>query len=64
MIDWLEFVFNKCAKSSKMCIKMVFVGKGGVYMEGVYSGVGRIIGRLKVLTIRGPYIPTFTVFLC
>ena len=37
MIDWLEIFVNKCAKSSKMCIKMVSIGKGGI------SG-GRIFG--------------------
>ena len=62
MIDWLENVVNKCAKSSKICIKMVSAGKGGVYLEGVYSEGGLIIGRFTVLPIREPYIPTFTVF--
>ena len=40
MIDWLENVFNKCAKSSNMCIKMVSVGNLGVNLQGVYSGEG------------------------
>ena len=42
---------NKCAKSSKMCIKIESVGKWGVY-----SGGERIIGMLNVLPIRGALI--------
>ena len=51
MIDWLENFVNKCAKSSKMCIKMVSVGKGCVYLEGVYSR--GIIGGLKCYQLGG-----------